>query len=282
MLVLPTIAELRQQLHVERMRTHKIAFVPTMGNLHDGHISLIHKAREEADVVVASIFVNPLQFGANEDLERYPRTFAEDSAKLEESGCDYLFAPSVEEMYPQGLTSQTIVDVPRLSSLHCGASRPGHFRGVATVVAKLFGIVQPDVAIFGLKDFQQLAVIRQMVNDLCLPVTILGAEIARAESGLALSSRNGYLTSGELQTAPLLYQTLQGIEQRITAGEVDFRQLEAEAKQQLNELGLEPDYFNICNQATLELAESDDKQLVILAASYLGKARLIDNIRIQR
>ncbi len=281
MLVLPTIAELRQQLHVERMRTHKIAFVPTMGNLHDGHISLIHKAREEADVVVASIFVNPLQFGANEDLERYPRTFAEDSAKLEESGCDYLFAPSVEEMYPQGLTSQTIVDVPRLSSLHCGASRPGHFRGVATVVAKLFGIVQPDVAIFGLKDFQQLAVIRQMVNDLCLPVTILGAEIARAESGLALSSRNGYLTSSELQTAPLLYQTLQGIEQRITAGEVDFRQLEAEAKQQLDELGLRPDYFNICNQATLELAEPDDKQLVILAASYLGKARLIDNIRIQ-
>ncbi|PPC79115.1 pantoate--beta-alanine ligase [Pokkaliibacter plantistimulans] len=281
MLVLPTIAELRQQLHVERMRTHKIAFVPTMGNLHDGHISLIHKAREEADVVVASIFVNPLQFGANEDLERYPRTFAEDSAKLEESGCDYLFAPSVEEMYPQGLTSQTIVDVPRLSSLHCGASRPGHFRGVATVVAKLFGIVQPDVAIFGLKDFQQLAVIRQMVNDLCLPVTILGAEIARAESGLALSSRNGYLTSSELQTAPLLYQTLQGIEQRITAGEVDFRQLEAEAKQQLDELGLRPDYFNICNQATLELAEPDDKHLVILAASYLGKARLIDNIRIQ-
>ncbi|MDH2434156.1 pantoate--beta-alanine ligase [Pokkaliibacter sp. MBI-7] len=281
MLVLPTIAELRQQLHVERMRTHKIAFVPTMGNLHDGHISLIHKAREEADVVVASIFVNPLQFGANEDLERYPRTFAEDSAKLEESGCDYLFAPSVEEMYPQGLTSQTIVDVPRLSSLHCGASRPGHFRGVATVVAKLFGIVQPDVAIFGLKDFQQLAVIRQMVNDLCLPVNILGAEIARAESGLALSSRNGYLTSCELQTAPLLYQTLQGIEQRISAGEVDFRQLEAEAKQQLDELGLRPDYFNICNQATLELAEPDDKQLVILAASYLGKARLIDNIRIQ-
>lgn len=278
MRIIKTIAELRAQLQQQRLAQKRIAFVPTMGNLHDGHLTLVEQGKAVADVVVASIFVNPLQFGAGEDLERYPRTLEEDTAKLIESGCDYLFAPTVDEMYPQGTSSQTIVDVPNLSALHCGASRPGHFRGVATVVTKLFGIVQPDVAIFGLKDFQQLAVIRQMVKDLCLPVEIIGAPIARSSTGLALSSRNGYLTQAELEIAPALYQTLCNIQQRINAGEHDYRSLERDAIVQLARAGFRPDYFNIARQGDLLPAKQEDKQLVILAAAYLGQARLIDNL----
>ncbi|MFP8966662.1 pantoate--beta-alanine ligase [Pokkaliibacter sp. CJK22405] len=281
MLIFDKVADLRAHLRKARLCEQRIGFVPTMGNLHDGHISLIHKARETADVVVASIFVNPLQFGPTEDLERYPRTFEEDCAKLRESGCDVLFAPDVKEMYPEGSGSQTLVNVPELANIHCGASRPGHFQGVATVVAKLFGIVQPDTAIFGLKDFQQLAVIRQMVNDLCMPVTIIGAPIARADNGLALSSRNGYLTTEELATAPAISRILNETISLIQNGNRQYRQLENEAKAKLEAAGLKPDYFSICDQQKLQPASPESEiPLVILAAAYLGKARLIDNIRL--
>jgi pantoate--beta-alanine ligase len=251
-----------------------------MGNLHEGHLQLIDRALEEADLVVASIFVNPLQFGPSEDFNGYPRTFMADQEKLMSRGCQVLFAPSVEEMYPDTKISSTIVKVPHLNHLHCGVSRPGHFTGVATVVCKFFGIVQPDVAIFGLKDYQQFLVIQQMTSDLCLPVKIIGAPIARAESGLALSSRNGYLSSDELQQAAQLQATLVQTRLALEAGEQDMLALEEQAQCDLEAAGFKRDYFKICRQKDLQPAGPEDKQLAIVAAAYLGKARLIDNIRL--
>lgn len=278
MKTLHTIAELRQALAEERAAGKRIGLVPTMGNLHDGHLQLVHQANRSADVVVSSIFVNPLQFGTGEDLDKYPRTLEEDKAKLVEAGCHYLFAPSDKEVYPHGRDNQTIVAVPKLSKHHCGASRPGHFEGVATVVCKLFGIVQPDMAVFGEKDFQQLQVIRQMTEDLYLPVEIQGAPIARDERGLALSSRNGYLTEQEYQIAPTLNQTLRETKAAIEAGERDFAALQETAQQKLEAVGFRRDYFNICRQQDLQLATAADTKLVILAAGHLSRARLIDNI----
>ncbi|MEH6577411.1 MAG: pantoate--beta-alanine ligase [Amphritea sp.] len=275
-----SIAELRAALAVERRAGKRIGFVPTMGNLHEGHIQLVHQANDTADIVVASIFVNPLQFGENEDLDAYPKTLAEDQRKLEEANCHYLFAPTIDDIYPNGQVIQTQVEVPGLSNIHCGGTRPGHFRGVATVVCKLFGIVQPDVAIFGEKDFQQLLVIRRMTEDLFLPVEIQGSPIARAESGLALSSRNGYLSSEELEVAPLLNRTVRNTIAQITAGRRDFVTLQEEAQATLEQAGFKRDYYNICRRHDLQAPSADDTELVLVAAAYLGKARLLDNMEV--
>jgi pantoate--beta-alanine ligase len=277
-----TIAELRAAVTAARAAGKKIGFVPTMGNLHQGHLNLLTRARELSDFVVSSIFVNPLQFNNADDLERYPRTLEEDQASLKEFGCDLLFAPAETEVYPKGRDSQTFVEVPEVSNLYCGASRPGHFRGVTTIVNKLFNLVQPDLAVFGRKDFQQLHVIRRMVEDLSMPIEIVGEETARADSGLALSSRNGYLTDSELAAAPALYQQLTQIRDQVQAGSNEFAVLQVKASEALEEAGFRRDYVHIVNRNTLQPATSNDTQLVILAAAYLGHARLIDNLEFDR
>ena len=276
-----TVAELRTALKSERLQDKRIAFVPTMGNLHEGHMDLIRRARLEGDIVVSSIFVNPMQFSANEDLERYPRTLKEDQTLLESNGCDFLFAPSALEMYPDGKRSQTQIEVTGLSDILCGATRPGHFVGVATVVTKLFNIVMPDCAIFGNKDYQQLKVIEDMVRDLSSNVEIIGVEIARAESGLALSSRNGYLTEAERNTATTIYQTLLWAKQHILEGHVSYADICEQAQQKLETVGFKRDYFEIRAQHNLLTPSEKEKRLVILVAAYLGKARLIDNLTVE-
>ncbi|TLX57478.1 pantoate--beta-alanine ligase [Stutzerimonas nosocomialis] len=277
-----SVAELRQAVGEARRNGASIGFVPTMGNLHAGHISLIERARQQCGFVVASVFVNPLQFGPNEDLATYPRTLAADQEKLEEAGCDLLFAPSVDEMYPRGMTLQTVVSVPAVSEGLCGASRPGHFDGVSTVVSKLFNMVQPDVAVFGQKDYQQLAVIRAMVRDLDIPVQIIGQPTARAEDGLALSSRNGYLTEQERATAPAIYRTLQGLGQAIESGQQDFAALIARGLGELQAAGLRPDYLEIRDADTLGAAQPGSARLVLVVAAHLGKTRLLDNLVVER
>jgi pantoate--beta-alanine ligase len=261
-----------------RMADKRIGFVPTMGNLHSGHISLVTEAHKHADLVVSSIFVNPLQFGANEDLDNYPKTLENDQKLLAENNCHLLFAPTVKEMYPNGKGIETLVEVPALSNIHCGASRPGHFRGVSTVVTKLFGIVQPDVAVFGQKDFQQLAVIRQMTEDLSLPVEIIGVPTARNDYGLALSSRNGYLNEDQLHTATHLFKTLNWAKDEIISGNRDYLSIQSEANQKLEKVGFKPDFFTICDQLSLSPATDKCQDIVILAAAYMGPARLIDNL----
>lgn len=278
--VVKTIADLRAAVARARGEGKRIGFVPTMGNLHSGHIALVKKAGQRADFVVASIFVNPLQFGPNEDLASYPRTLAADQEKLFDAGCHLLFAPSVEEMYPHGQALQTIVSVPGVSEGLCGGSRPGHFDGVSTVVSKLFNMVLPDLAVFGQKDFQQLAVIRTMVRDLNMPVQIIGEPTMRAEDGLALSSRNGYLSADERATAPALYRTLNQLADAIRNGDRDFPALLTRGKQALQSAGLRPDYLEIRNATDLQPAEADMRELVILAAAFLGRTRLIDNLRV--
>ncbi|ANY90050.1 MULTISPECIES: pantoate--beta-alanine ligase [Pseudomonas] len=273
-----TVRELRAAVARARGEGKRIGFVPTMGNLHSGHAALVTKAAQRADFVVASIFVNPLQFGAGEDLDKYPRTLAADQARLLEAGCHLLFAPTVEEMYPDGMTVQTRVSVPQLSEGLCGASRPGHFEGVATVVSKLFNMVQPDLAVFGEKDFQQLAVIRAMVRDLNMPIQIIGEPTVRAEDGLALSSRNGYLSPEQRAAAPALYRTLKTMAEAITKGQRDYPALIAEGQAQLVAAGFRPDYLEVRHAVTLRPAMVDDRDLVILAAAYMGTTRLIDNL----
>lgn len=272
-----TIAGLRAALKSARKSGKAIAFVPTMGNLHAGHVALVKAARQQADIVAASIFVNPTQFGANEDFDKYPRTLAADSALLADAECDLLFAPEAKEMYPDGRSQLTTVSVAGISDILCGRSRPGHFSGVATVVSKLFNIVQPDLAFFGEKDFQQLAVIRQLVQDLCFPIKVIGVPTIRADDGLALSSRNGYLSQEERRIAPELQRTLANLRQAIVGGQRDFRTLENAASLHLKKCGFEPDYVEIRRQ-DLGDASPDDKQLVILTAARLGTTRLIDNL----
>ena len=276
--VVKTVADLRAAVTRARGEGKRTGFVPTMGNLHAGHIALVKKAGQRADFVVASIFVNPLQFGPNEDLASYPRTLTTDQDKLFEAGCHLLFAPSVEEMYPHGQALQTIVRVPGVSEGLCGGSRPGHFDGVSTVVSKLFNMVLPDLAVFGQKDFQQLAVIRTMVRDLNMPVQIIGEPIVRAEDGLALSSRNGYLSADERATAPVLHRTLQQLAEAIRNGERDYSALLASGHQRLQTAGLRPDYLEVRNALDLSPVTADSRELVILAAAYLGKTRLLDNL----
>ncbi|MFJ7146275.1 MAG: pantoate--beta-alanine ligase [Pseudomonas protegens] len=275
-----TVRELRAAVARARSEGKRIGFVPTMGNLHSGHAALVAKAAQRVDFVVASIFVNPLQFGAGEDLDKYPRTLAADQEKLLEAGCHLLFAPSVEEMYPDGMAGQTRVSVPQLSEGLCGASRPGHFEGVATVVSKLFNMVQPDLAVFGQKDYQQLAVIRALVHDLNMPIQIIGEPTVRAADGLALSSRNGYLSAEQRAIAPVLYRSLSQIAQAIRNGERDYPRLLAEQQQQLEAAGLRRDYLEIRHAKNLRPATAEDRDLVILVAAYLGATRLIDNLHL--
>ncbi len=274
-----TVAELRQQLAAWRAAGERIAFVPTMGNLHAGHIDLIHAAKTHARRAVASVFVNPLQFGPKEDFGRYPRTLPEDAAKLEAAGCDLLFAPSVEEMYPHGLPLTTQVKVSEISETLEGAFRPGHFEGVATVVNVLFNLVQPEVALFGEKDWQQLAVITRMVRDLHLPIAIVGVPTRREASGLAMSSRNQYLSADERTTAAVIYATLMMIGHELKQGSRDFTGLEQAGVQALQAHGLEPQYLAI-RSPDLQPPANENKSLVILAAAFLGKTRLIDNLRV--
>lgn len=260
-----------------RKKGASVAVVPTMGNLHEGHLQLIRLAKQHADIVVATIFVNQLQFGLNEDWDKYPRTFVDDCAKLDSEGCTYLFAPTDEEMYPHGLANQTRVVAPTMTDILCGASRPGHFEGVTTVVTKLFNIVEPDVAVFGEKDYQQLAIIRRMADDLCQRINIIGAPIARDEDGLALSSRNRYITDSERPNANILHLTIEQAKQKIENGMRDYREIEKSAMADIRSTGFEIDYFAICNAQDLELAVDDDKHLAILGAMYTSAARLIDN-----
>jgi len=276
-----TVRELRAAVARARSEGKRIALVPTMGNLHAGHAALVTKASQRADFVVASIFVNPLQFGPSEDLDKYPRTLAADQEKLLGAGCHLLFAPTVEEMYPDGMDGQTKLHVTGVSEGLCGGSRPGHFDGVATVVCKLFNMVQPDMALFGEKDFQQLAVIRKLVRDLNLPIQIFGEPTVRAEDGLALSSRNGYLTEEQRAIAPVLQSTLKQLAERIRQGERDFPALLAEGSQQIEAAGLRIDYLEARESAGLRPATAEDHQLVILVAAFLGTTRLIDNLAFQ-
>ncbi|MBZ0070321.1 MAG: pantoate--beta-alanine ligase [Gammaproteobacteria bacterium] len=256
-----------------------IAFVPTMGNLHAGHLRLVETARTQADRTVASIFVNPLQFGPDEDFARYPRTPEADCAALEDAGADVAFLPSVETMYPRPLVTLTRVSVPVLGDMLEGAHRPGHFDGVTTVVARLFNLVQPHVAVFGEKDYQQLAVIRRMVADLGWPIAVVGVPTVRESDGLAMSSRNRYLTATQRALAPLLAQTLNDVADQLRAGERDFEALERAAEYVLRTEGFHTDYVSI-RRPDLQPAAAGDAHLVILAAVRLGVTRLIDNLRI--
>jgi len=279
--ILHTVAELRARLKAET----QVAFVPTMGNLHAGHLHLVEIAKQHAACVVVSIFVNPLQFGANEDLDNYPRTLQADCEKLQATGAHIVFAPGVTEMYPDANTSalgQTMMVIaPPIANTLCGASRPGHFDGVATVVMKLFNIVQPQFAVFGKKDFQQLFIIRELVKQFNLPIQIIAGETVRESNGLAMSSRNGYLSTTQKSSAAQLQQILQHIVDGIQAGNRQFAALEQAATQQLNDHGWQVDYVSICSAATLNKAEVQDQHLVVLAAAKLGNTRLIDNIEFQ-
>ncbi|WP_410404022.1 pantoate--beta-alanine ligase [Escherichia coli] len=277
MLIIETLPLLRQQIRRLRMEGKRVALVPTMGNLHDGHMKLIDEAKARADVVVVSIFVNPMQFDRPEDLARYPRTLQEDCEKLNKRKVDLVFAPSVKEIYPNGTETHTYVDVPGLSTMLEGASRPGHFRGVSTIVSKLFNLVQPDIACFGEKDFQQLALIRKMVADIGFDIEIVGVPIMRAKDGLALSSRNGYLTAEQRKIAPALYKVLSSIADKLQAGERDLDEIIAIAGQELNEKGFRSDDIQIRDADTLLEVSENSKRAVILVAAWLGDARLIDN-----
>jgi len=277
-----TIAAVRERVRAWHREGLRVAFVPTMGNLHPGHVSLIEAARQHGDRFVASIFVNPMQFGPNEDFAHYPRTPTQDERMLDAAGCNLMFMPNVAEIYPNGADKATRIDVPGLSRILCGEFRPGHFEGVATIVAKLFHIVEPDVAVFGEKDFQQLTVIRRMVADLCIPVRIIGAPTVRDADGLAMSSRNQYLSAQERQAAPRIYEILTATAQRLQAGDSEFASMERAGCQALEGAGMRPDYFAIRQAVDLSAPQPDSHHLVVLTAARLGKARLIDNVQVKR
>jgi pantoate--beta-alanine ligase len=263
-----------------RRQGKRIGLVPTMGNLHAGHFSLVTEARKHCDYVIATIFVNPLQFGPTEDLAKYPRTLQADKEGLLAAGCDALFNPDAQTMYPQGLEAHTKISVPHVCTLHCGKTRPGHFDGVCTVVCKLFMMTQPDHAFFGLKDFQQFHIISRMVADLRIPLQLHGLPTVREPSGLALSSRNGYLGAEERAHATSLYATLRDCAGKIAAGQRDYAALEQAAGAALVAAGLRTDYVHVCARATLLPASAHDRELVILAAAWAGTTRLIDNITV--
>lgn len=276
-----TIAAVRDHVRRWRQEGRRIAFVPTMGNLHAGHVSLIEAARRHGDRFVASLFVNPMQFGPNEDFAHYPRTPAQDARMLTEAGCDLMFMPDVAEIYPNGSERATRVEVPGLSSILDGEFRPGHFEGVATVVAKLFHIVEPDVAVFGEKDFQQLTIIRRMVADLCLGVSIIAAPTVREPDGLAMSSRNQYLTGEERRRAPFIHETLLAAVARLRAGDKDFAGIERAGTEALDRAGFRPDYFAVRRDDDLSNPDPVTRHLVVLVAARLGRARLIDNLQVR-
>jgi len=278
MIVVHSKQELDELLAEWRDHGDHIALVPTMGNLHAGHVSLVELAREHAERVVVSIFVNPTQFGENEDFDEYPRTLEKDTRRLKKPAADLIFAPDIETMYPFGLKDATTVSVPRITENFCGASRPGHFDGVTTVVARLFGLVQPDTAVFGQKDYQQQLVIRHMSQDLNLPVGIITGETIREEDGLAMSSRNQYLNEEDRATAPILFQVISGVGSDLQNGRRDFDEMEVESVKKLTDAGFVVDYFAIRRAQNLEIPDRDCDELVVLAAVHLGTARLIDNI----
>ncbi|MEB0950304.1 pantoate--beta-alanine ligase [Citrobacter sedlakii] len=277
MLIIETLPLLRQHIRRARQEGKRIALVPTMGNLHDGHMKLVDEAKVRADIVVVSIFVNPMQFDRPDDLVRYPRTLQEDCEKLNKRKVDFVFAPAADQIYPQGTEGQTYVDVPGLSTMLEGASRPGHFRGVSTIVSKLFNLVQPDIACFGEKDFQQLALIRKMVADMGYDIEIVGVPIIRAKDGLALSSRNGYLTAEQRKIAPGLYKVMCEIGEKLQAGERELDEMIALAEKALNEKGFRADDIQIRDADTLLALTETSQRAVILVAAWLGQARLIDN-----
>ncbi|MBW8184161.1 pantoate--beta-alanine ligase [Shewanella nanhaiensis] len=277
MITTQEIQQIREQIRTWRTKGETIAFVPTMGNLHLGHITLIKEAVKRADHVVASIFVNPMQFGANEDLDAYPRTLEADKLALSDAGAELLFTPTPEIIYPKGMEQQTYVEVPKIGDQLCGASRPGHFRGVATVVCKLFNIVQPDIALFGRKDFQQLMIIKTMVEDLSLPIEIVGIDTIREASGLAMSSRNGYLSETQKSQAAVLKQTMDQISNAVKQGASLDLAIE-NGKQALIDSGFTPDYLELRNAKDLSFVTDEQGELVILAAAYMGNTRLIDNL----
>jgi len=273
-----TIKAMRAQVTAWRQQHDTIAFVPTMGNLHQGHLSLVKKAHELADKVIVSIFVNPLQFDDQADLTAYPRTMDADIEQLMSVNCDLIFTPLVDVMYPQGMKQHSRVVVPGMDDKLCGKNRPGHFDGVATVVSKFFNMVQADIAIFGEKDYQQLQLIKKLVRDLNLPIEVVGCDTHRENNGLAMSSRNQYLTVAEYEKATVLYQTLVELKKQLTQGKYDFAELQQNAMEKLTLAGFKPEYVEIRRSEDLELATKHDNKLRILAAAYLGKARLIDNI----
>ena len=281
MLIIETLPLLRQHIRRLRREGQRVALVPTMGNLHDGHMQLVDEAKTHADVVVVSIFVNPMQFDRPDDLQRYPRTLQEDCEKLNKRKVDFVFAPAADQVYPQGTGEQTFVDVPGLSTMLEGASRPGHFRGVATIVSKLFNLVQPDVACFGEKDFQQLAVIRKMVADMGYDIDIVGVPTVRAKDGLALSSRNGYLTAEQRKIAPALSREMNALAAKLRAGERPLEELIADAGQALDEAGFRTDEIQIRDANTLLELTAASQRAVILMAAWLGQARLIDNVTVE-
>ena len=276
-----TVEALRARIKPWRLAGETIGFVPTMGNLHGGHLELVREVKQRADRCVASIFVNPMQFGEKEDFGSYPRTLEEDAKYLADAKVDLLFAPSVDEIYPQGDRRQTQIVTPGLSDILCGASRPGHFVGVATVVCKLFNMVQPDLAVFGEKDFQQLLVIRRMVDELAIPVKVIGVATVREADGLAKSSRNSYLTPAERLSAPLLYQSLRRMKDKILAGADDYLTVEAEGRKFLENAGFKVDYLTVRRSVDLGLPRQGGENLVILAAAHLGRTRLIDNLAVR-
>lgn len=277
MLIIETLPLLRQHIRRLRQEGKRIALVPTMGNLHDGHMKLVDEAKLRADVVVVSIFVNPMQFDRQDDLVRYPRTLQEDCEKLNKRKVDFVFAPASADIYPQGTEGQTYVDVPGISTMLEGASRPGHFRGVSTIVSKLFNLVQPDIACFGEKDYQQLQLIRKMVADMGYDIEIVGVPTVRAKDGLALSSRNGYLTADQRKIAPGMSKVMNAIADKLQAGERDIEELVALAEQQVNEAGFRADDIQIRDADTLLEVTESSQRAVILMAAWLGQARLIDN-----
>lgn len=282
MKIVEDVRSLREQVRAWRKQGAQIGFVPTMGNLHVGHLSLVEQARTQCERVIVSVFVNPTQFGPNEDFAQYPRTQKEDAAKLESAHADLLFLPTIDEMYPGGTEGTTVIEVPGLSEQFCGAFRPGHFRGVATVVARLFNMVQPDLAVFGEKDYQQLLVIRRMVRELAFPIRVLGAPTAREPDGLAMSSRNQYLNAVERRKAALIYQLLTGTAERVARGEIDYTALEQSAVAALEAEGFRPDYFAVRRADDLGAPGANDRELVILTAARLGRTRLIDNLAVTR
>ncbi|MGD0960165.1 MAG: pantoate--beta-alanine ligase [Methylomonas sp.] len=276
MQTITTIKALRSCIRQWRQAGLSLAFVPTMGNLHAGHLQLVTTAKQKADKVVVSIFVNPAQFGVNEDFNSYPRTEQQDQTALQENNADILFLPGIAEMYPHA--AQTTVSVRELSVLHCGASRPGHFDGVALIVCKLLNIVQPDLLLLGEKDYQQLVVVRSMIADLNIPVELQGVATVREADGLAMSSRNNYLTPEQRALAPMLYQALCHVHASIMAGRSDYSALLAEQTQILRQAGFNPDYFHLCRGGDLLPPNPDDQNLVLLIAAWLGTTRLIDNL----
>lgn len=280
MKVIRSIQAVREVLSKPREEGHDIAFVPTMGNLHEGHLTLVRQAKGLGTCSIISIFVNPLQFGVDEDLDRYPRTFSEDEQTLAEEGADYLFVPDADEMYPGRSHSQTLIVVPELSQILCGKNRPTHFHGVTTVVMKLINIVQPHIVVFGEKDYQQLTLIRKMVADLNIPVSVVSGVIVREPDGLAISSRNRYLTDEERSRAPALYETLCWVKSRVESGDNNYGAIEKQATEQLARHEFKPDYVSIRASNTLSLPDARTRDLIVLAAAHLGGTRLIDNVRI--